>query len=240
LWTIVLFCFLTGCATTRGFEYPPARKADVVDDYHGTRVPDPYRWLEDAKSEETLAWVEAQNRLTCSYVDTPLREKLQERLTEIWNYPKYSIPNKVAGRYFFQKNDGLQNQDVYYVQDGLAAEPRVVLDPNKLSEDGTTALTGARISEDGKLMAYLIPGKTTKRFSGTASSPASPGSTMDRASSTIGFPIPVRFPRRTATPTTGSTGTSWARPRARTSWSMNARTTKSWASTLQSPRTGSI
>jgi len=156
LWTVVLVYFVVGCATTRGFEYPPARRADVVDDYHGTKVPDPYRWLEDAKSEETTAWVEAQNRLTREYVDTPLREKIKQRLTEIWNYPKYTIPYKVAGRYFFEKNDGLQNQCVYYVQDGLGAEPRVILDPNQLSKDGTTALTGARISEDGKLMAYLL------------------------------------------------------------------------------------
>jgi prolyl oligopeptidase len=131
----------------------------VVDDYHGTKVPDPYRWLEDAKSEETAAWVEAQNRLTHSYVRTPIHEKLKQRLTEIWNYPKYSIPYKVAGRYFFEKNDGLQNQYVYCVQDGLDAKPRVILDPNTLSKDGTTAVTGGRISEDGKLMAYLLSHK---------------------------------------------------------------------------------
>ena len=153
---ITVICCLAGCATIRGFEYPPARKADAVDDYHGTKVPDPYRWLEDARSEETTAWVEAQNRLTFSRIRTPQREKLKARITELWNYPKYSIPYKQGGRYFFEKNDGLQNQFVYYVQDSLDADPRVILDPNKLSEDGTTAVTGGRISEDGKLLAYLL------------------------------------------------------------------------------------
>jgi prolyl oligopeptidase len=159
LWTITFVCLLCGCATTRGFEYPPARKADVVDDYHGTKVPDPYRWLEDAKSEETIAWVEAQNRLTFSHIRTPQREKLKARITELWNYPKYSLPHKEGGRYFFEKNEGLQNQFVYYVQDSLKSEPRVILDPNELSKDGTTAITGGRISKDGKLLAYLLSHK---------------------------------------------------------------------------------
>jgi prolyl oligopeptidase len=155
-WIIVFGCLLTGCAATRGFEYPPARKADVVDDYHGTKVADPYRWLEDAQSAETVAWVKAQNDLTRRYVRSPLREKINKRLTEIWNYPRYSIPRKEGGRYFFEKNDGLQNQSVYYVQDSLDAEPRAILDPNKFSEDGTSAIAGVRISKDGKLMAYLL------------------------------------------------------------------------------------
>jgi prolyl oligopeptidase len=156
---VVVVCFLASCATTRGFEYPPARKADVVDDYHGTKVPDPYRWLEDAKSKETVAWVEAQNRLTFAHIHTPQREKIKARVTELWNYPKYSLPYKQGGRYFFEKNDGLQNQFVYYVQDSLKSEPRIILDPNKLSKDGTTAVTGGRISEDGKLLAYLLSHK---------------------------------------------------------------------------------
>ena len=126
LWTLAFVCFVNGCAATRGFEYPPARKADVVDDYHGTKVADPYRWLEDAKSEETTGWVKAQNELTRQYVRSPLREAMKKRLTEIWDYPKYSIPRKEGGRYFFEKNEGLQNQYVYYVQDGLDAEPRVI------------------------------------------------------------------------------------------------------------------
>jgi prolyl oligopeptidase len=135
-------------------KYPPARKGNVVDDYHGTRVADPYRWLEDADSEETRAWVKAQNELTFGYIRTPARERIKDRLAELWNYPKYSIPYKKGGRYFFEKNDGLQNQDVVYVQDGPEAEPRAILDPNKLSEDGTTAVSGWRVSQDGRLLAY--------------------------------------------------------------------------------------
>jgi prolyl oligopeptidase len=156
LWAIVWFCLLAGCATTRGFEYPQARRVDVVDDYHGTEVSDPYRWLEDAGSRETVTWVQAQNDLTHAYIRTPQREKLKVRITELWNYPKYSIPYKEGGRYFFTKNDGLQNQDVYYVRQSLDAEPRVILDPNKLSADGTTAVTGGSISHDGKLVVYPL------------------------------------------------------------------------------------
>ncbi len=135
--------------------YPPAHKADVVDDYHGTRVPDPYRWLEDPDSPETRAWIEAENELTEGFLARiPVRGKINERLTELWNYPKYSAPFKEGDRYFFSKNDGLQNQSVLYVQESLDGEPRVLLDPNTLSEDGTVALGGLSISRDGKLMAW--------------------------------------------------------------------------------------
>jgi prolyl oligopeptidase len=136
-------------------KYPTARKADVVDNYHGTQVPDPYRWLEDPDSEETLKWVEAQNALTgkflASYTE---REEIQKRLTELWDYPKYSLPTKEGGRYFFEKNDGLQNQSVLYMQEGLEGEPVEILDPNKLSDDGTIALSNQSYSDDGKLLAY--------------------------------------------------------------------------------------
>ena len=105
-------------------KYPPARKADVVDDYHGTLVPDPYRWLEEATSEETLAWVEAQNALTEKFIASyPERETIRKRLTELWDYPKYSLPTKEANRYFFRKNDGLQNQSVLFMQEGLEGDP---------------------------------------------------------------------------------------------------------------------
>jgi prolyl oligopeptidase len=139
-------------------EYPEARRGDVVDVYHGTEVPDPYRWLEDGDSEETMAWVEAQNELTSSFIETPQREKIRQRLESLLNYPRHSLPFKRGGRYFFWKNDGLQNHSVFYVQETLDSEPKVVIDPNLLSEDGRTAVTNVQLSYDGKLMAYGISG----------------------------------------------------------------------------------
>src|SRR5216117_948530 len=103
-------------------KYPETKKVDVVDDYHGTKVADPYRWLEDdvRKSKDVAAWVEAENKLTFSYLEAiPQRKAIERRLTELWNYEKYTAPHKVATRYFFSKNDGLQNQSVYYVQESL-------------------------------------------------------------------------------------------------------------------------
>lgn len=135
--------------------YPPSPKSDRVDNYHGTQVPDPYRPLEDPDSQETKAWVEAQNKVTFAYLnEIPAREKIKQRLTKLWNYEKYSIPFKEGDRYFYFKNDGLQNQSVLYTLKTLDAEPKVLLDPNKLSEDGTIALSGVAVSEDGKLLAY--------------------------------------------------------------------------------------
>lgn len=134
--------------------YPSARKADVVEDYHGTQVADPYRWLEDPDAEETVAWVNAQNEAFFDYIDIPERKMLEERLTDLWNYPKYSLPYKRGGRYFYTKNDGLQNQSVWYMQTSLDAEPVVVIDPNLLSEDGTISLSNFALTEDGKLVAY--------------------------------------------------------------------------------------
>lgn len=135
--------------------YPSSHKVDQVDDYHGTVVPDPYRWLEDPHSEQTKVWIEAQNQVTFDYLDkVGVAETLKERLTQLWNYEKFGIPFKKANRYFYFKNDGLQNQSVLYTLPDLDAEPRVLLDPNTLSEDGTVALSGLSISEDGRLMAY--------------------------------------------------------------------------------------
>ncbi|MBD2742160.1 prolyl oligopeptidase family serine peptidase [Coleofasciculus sp. FACHB-1120] len=139
----------------KALTYPTSQKVDQVDDYHGTKVADPYRWLEDPDSDETKAWVEAQNQVTFSYLnEIPVREKIKQRLTELWDYEKYSLPFKEGDRYFYFKNDGLQNQSVLYTLTSLDAEPKVLLDPNKLSEDGTIALSGIAISEDGNLMAY--------------------------------------------------------------------------------------
>ena len=135
--------------------YPPARRGDVIDDYHGTRVPDPYRWLEDADAPETRVWIEAENRLTAGYLAAiPYREAIRRRLTELWDYPKFGAPFHKGGRYFFFKNDGLQNQAVLYTQSSLTGEPRTLLDPNLLSADGTVALSTLAVAEDGKLVAY--------------------------------------------------------------------------------------
>ncbi len=136
-------------------EYPPARKSDVVGDYHGTKVPDPYRWLEDPDSPETRVWIEAENRVTARYLaQIPQRDAIRKRLTELWNYPKYGAPFHKAGRYFFFKNDGLQNQSVLYKQASLTADPETLLDPNLLSDDGTVAISTLAVSEDGRLIAY--------------------------------------------------------------------------------------
>ena len=139
----------------KALTYPAAKKVEQVDDYHGTKVADPYRWLEDLDTADTKAWVEAQNRLTDAYLaEIPARRKIKERLTKLWNYERYGIPYREGGRYFYMKNDGLQNQSVLYTAASLAASPRVLIDPNKLSADGTVALAGTAISRDGKLMAY--------------------------------------------------------------------------------------
>ncbi|UBF28205.1 prolyl oligopeptidase family serine peptidase [Kovacikia minuta CCNUW1] len=143
--------------------YPTSHQTNQVDDYHGKKVSDPYRWLENPDSPETKAWIEAENHLTFGYLSQiPAREMLRERLTQLWNYEKYSIPFKqgdtpqqaASQRYFYFKNDGLQNQSVLYTLKSLDDAPRVLLDPNVLSADGTIALSGLAISENGKLMAY--------------------------------------------------------------------------------------
>jgi prolyl oligopeptidase len=138
-------------------KYPDTFRGPQVDDYHGTNVADPYRWLEDdVRTEKKVAdWVEDENKVTNAYLAAiPQREPIRKRLTELWNYEKYSAPSKEGGKYFFTKNDGLQNQAVLYVQDSLTAAPKVVLDPNTWSKDGTIALAGLDISPDGKYMAF--------------------------------------------------------------------------------------
>jgi prolyl oligopeptidase len=137
------------------FNYPSSKQSEARDRIFGVEIKDPYRWLENPDSEETKAWVEAQNKLTFGYLSQlEIREKLKDRITKLWNYEKFSVPFKEGNRYFYFKNDGLQNQSVLYTLESLSAEPKVLLDPNKLSEDGTVALSGLAISDDGKLMAY--------------------------------------------------------------------------------------
>jgi len=140
---------------TTPFAYPAARRADQSDDYHGTVVADPYRWLEDPDSPETRAWIEAENAQTFDFLaQIPAREAIGKRLTALWDYERFGMPYLEGGRYFYGRNDGLQPQSVLYVSETLDGEPRVLLDPNTLSEDGTVALAGYAISEDGRHMAY--------------------------------------------------------------------------------------
>jgi len=142
-----------------GFEYPVSRRSDQVDVYHGTTVADPYRWLEAdvRESPEAAAWVAAQNKVTFAYLESiPQREPILRRLTEMWDHERYSPPVKIGGRYYFSKNNGLQNQSVLYVLDSLRDEPRVLIDPNTWSQDGTIALAGTAPSDDGRHIAYGV------------------------------------------------------------------------------------
>ncbi|MFZ0774485.1 MAG: hypothetical protein WCA49_13595 [Candidatus Sulfotelmatobacter sp.] len=153
--SLLLTLTLLSTAQSSSIAYPQARRGDQVDDYHGTKLADPYRWLEDTDSAETHAWVEAENKLTFGYLDQlPHRQAIHDRLTKLWNYERFTVPSQHGGRYFFQHNNGLQNQNVLFVAESLNAEPRVLLDPNTLSTDGTVALAGDAVSDDGKLMAY--------------------------------------------------------------------------------------
>ena len=140
-------------------KYPTTKKVDQVDEYFGYQVADPYRWLEDdvRESEDVRNWVDDQNKITFSYIEElPHREEIETRLTELWNYEKYGIPSKQGGRYYFSKNDGLQNQSVIYQMDSLDSTPTVLMDPNQWSADGTVALGGLAFSDDGKYVAYGI------------------------------------------------------------------------------------
>lgn len=141
-----------------GFDYPKPRRADQVDDYHGVKVADPYRWMEDTESAEMRSWIEAENKITFDYLSKiPQREAIKNRLTELWNYERYSAPSKIAdGFYIYSKNDGLQNQSVLYRASSITDPGKVFLDPNKLSIDGTAALSGSSFTDDGKLWAYGV------------------------------------------------------------------------------------
>jgi prolyl oligopeptidase len=136
--------------------YPKTKTVDQVDDYHGHKISDPYRWLENDTAADVKSWVEEENNVTQNYLkQIPFRDKIKNRLTEIWNYPKYSAPF-TEGDYIFSQNDGLQNQSVLYFQKGEKGTPEVFLDPNKLSEDGTASLASFTISKDHKYAAVGI------------------------------------------------------------------------------------
>jgi len=155
LMAVVMFA---GCYNPdKPLKYPEAKRVDTVDIYFGHRVPDPYRWLEDDNSKETEEWVKEENEVTDKYLKRiKFRKKIEERLSEIWNYPRMSAPWKDGGIYFFAKNDGLQNQSVYYMMKTLDSKPVVIIDPNKFSEDGTVSMTAFSVSDDGKYIGYGI------------------------------------------------------------------------------------
>src|SRR5437867_1816144 len=137
--------------------YPETRKVDQIDDYFGTKVADPYRWLEDENAPATAAWVEAQNRVTFAYFEKiPFRQTLRARLAALYDYPKYSAPSRRRDWFVFSKNDGLQNQSVWYIQKGLDGTPEVLLDPNTFSADGTSRLGAFSLSKDGTYLGYGI------------------------------------------------------------------------------------
>ena len=148
---------LVGCSGQIKLDYPETKKVDTVDVYFGTQVADPYRWLEDDNSAETAEWVKAQNAVTDSYLEKiPFRNKLKEKLTALTNYEKMGTPWKEEGKYYYFKNNGLQNQSVLYECDSLGGEARILLDPNTLSEDGTVSLGSFAFSKDRKYLAYVI------------------------------------------------------------------------------------
>lgn len=142
--------------TSQQLQYPQTKKVDQVDTYFGVKVGDPYRWLEDDNSPETARWVEAQNKVTYGYLEKiPFRQQVKQRLENLYNYPKYGAPYRKGEYYIFSKNDGLQNQSVMYIQKGLDGKPEVLIDPNKLSADGTARLGTLSFSKDGR---YAVVG----------------------------------------------------------------------------------
>ena len=144
-------------AGAKSLAYPHVKTVEHTDDYFGTKVADPYRWMEDLNSPAVKQWIEDENKVTFGYLETiPQRAAIKQRLEQVWNYERYTPPQKRGTRYFYFKNDGLQNQAVLYVMESLDGTPRVLLDPNKLSKDGTVALGPHEITDDGKLMAYAI------------------------------------------------------------------------------------
>ncbi|MFP4489486.1 MAG: prolyl oligopeptidase family serine peptidase [Bacteroidales bacterium] len=155
---LIVMLVISSCnnADRKSIEYPETKKVDIADSYFGTAVPDPFRWLEDDMSEETAEWVKAQNKVTFDYLDRiPYRDEIRKRLTEMWNYEKYSAPFTEGDYTYFYKNDGLQNQYVVYRQK-KEGEAEIFLDPNKFSEDGTTSLSDLSFSKDGSMAAYAI------------------------------------------------------------------------------------
>ncbi|MQY69433.1 MAG: hypothetical protein GH145_01025 [Firmicutes bacterium] len=158
---LLSFVFLPACQQQAEKEiqpaptYPVTQKGDQVDNYFGTKVADPYRWMEDDTADEVKKWVEEQNKVTFTYLEEiPFREEIRQRVTEVYNYPRYSSPFRAGEYYFFYKNDGLQNQSVIYIQKGLDGEPEVFIDPNELSPDGTIRIRLLGFSRDNRYVTF--------------------------------------------------------------------------------------
>lgn len=153
---VLLFALMIFTFTGAGeIVYPECNVSDQVDDYFGTLVPDPYRWLEDVNSEETLSWIAAQNEIWDCYIEAiPRRDWIRERLEKLYNYQRYSMPYMIGERYFFNLNDGLQNHSVFCCRENLDDEPIVLIDPNEFPEEERLSLAGTNVSEDGKLLAW--------------------------------------------------------------------------------------
>ncbi|MCS6990689.1 MAG: prolyl oligopeptidase family serine peptidase [Chitinophagales bacterium] len=146
-----------GLLMAQELNYPQTRKTDVVDYYFGTAVPDPYRWLEDDHASETKAWVQEQNRVTFAYLSKiPYRDRIRQRITELYNYPRMSVPFRAGKYYFYTRNDGLQPQSVYFIQQGLDGEPKVFIDPNAMNPQGTTAVSLSGFSKDRRYVCYNV------------------------------------------------------------------------------------
>ena len=190
---VLIACVLAACSARQSDEpsmpmtYPETASVDHVDVYHGEEVADPYRWLEDdvRENDSVAAWVAAQNELTSAYLARiDERQAIEERLTALWDFERFGLPTKAGGRYFYAYNDGLQNQEVIYVLDSPDGEPRLLIDPNAWSDDGTIALAEYFPSPDGKHLAYLVQdgGSDWRRFSkwipGGCSPTVSPGSNL--------------------------------------------------------------
>ncbi|MDP6932521.1 MAG: S9 family peptidase, partial [Myxococcota bacterium] len=156
--TLLVACAHSPATVSSGIDtYPEALRTDVIDDYHGTMVADPYRWLEDPDSPQTRTWIDGQNALTRSWLDeVDAHDTIRARLEQLWDYERFGIPFEEGDRYFYFHNAGLQDQSVLYMTDSLEGQPRIALDPNTLSEDGTIALGDLAVSEDGRFLAYGV------------------------------------------------------------------------------------
>jgi len=155
--TLAVMAIVLYSCKKQNFDYPETKKVDAVDTYFGTKVEDPYRWLENDTAKEVREWVKAQNEVTFNYLkEIPYRDKIKSRLKEIWNYERMSTPKKIGAKYFFFKNDGLQDQSVLYMTEDLKKEPELVLDPNTFSDDGSVALSNFEVSNNGRYLAYSI------------------------------------------------------------------------------------
>src|SRR5258708_1480825 len=154
----LLLAALAAPAIDPVLRYPATTKGDVVDDYNGSKVADPYRWLEDLEASATREWIEAQNTVTFRYLDAiPGREAIRKRLTGLWNYPRTGVPVREAGSLFCLRNSGLERQSRLFMRKALADEPKLLLDPNTLSPDGSVAFGQWAVSPDGRHLPHGLP-----------------------------------------------------------------------------------